>query len=133
MSVTRVKPEGLYPAHGFAHGTIATGSRIISIGGQIASDLDGVVRAVGDYRTQGEVALRNVGAVLEAAGATPADLASLTVFIVDLNSDRQDEVFAGYGTAASELGIRSTAFTVIGVSALAHEGALVEITGTAVL
>jgi enamine deaminase RidA (YjgF/YER057c/UK114 family) len=133
MTVQRIKPEGLAPAHGYAHATVATGSRIVHVGGQIAIDVDGNVPAPGDYRAQGEMALRNVVTALTAAGGTTADLANITVYIVALDPDTQERTFAGYGVAAAELDVRSTGFAVIGVQALGHAEALVEITATAVL
>jgi enamine deaminase RidA (YjgF/YER057c/UK114 family) len=133
MTVQRIKPEGLAPAHGYAHATVATGSRIVHVGGQIAVALDGKVPAPGDYEAQGELALRNVVTALTAAGGTTADLTNITVYIVGLDADTQDQTFAGYGAAAADLSVRSTGFAVIGVQALGHPEALVEITATAVL
>ncbi|WP_375001429.1 RidA family protein [Aeromicrobium sp. CTD01-1L150] len=133
MTVHRIKPEGLAPAHGYAHATVATGSTLVHVGGQIAIDLEGNVPDPGDYRAQGELSLRHLVTALEAAGGTAADLAYITVYIVDLDPASQDEVFAGYGATAAELGVRSTGLAVIGVSALGHPEALVELTATAVL
>lgn len=133
MTVRRIKPEDLAPAHGYAHATVATGTTFIQIGGQISIDLQGEIVGPGNYREQGELCLRNVVTALEAAGGTPADLSSIIVYIVDLDPDAQDETFAGYSAAAEALGVRSTGLAVIGVQALGHPEALVELTATAVL
>lgn len=133
MSVERIKPVDLAPAHGYAHATVAAGTKLIHVGGQIANDLAGNIPSPGDHRAQGELALRNVVTALRSAGGEPGDLANITVYIVDLNPQTQDETFAGYGAAAAELGVRSTAFAVLGVTALGHPDALVELTATAVL
>lgn len=133
MVVQRIKPEGLAPAHGFAHAVVATGTRTIHIGGQIANDISGNFPAPGDHRAQGELALRNLITALRAAGGEPSDLANITVYIVDLDPTSQEATFEGYGAAAVELGVRSTAFAVIGVTALGHPDALVELTAIAVI
>ena len=48
MSLERVDPDTLYPAHGFAHAVVASGSRTIYVGGQVASNLTG-----GEYTVDG--------------------------------------------------------------------------------
>lgn len=133
MTIQRIKPQGLAPAHGYAHATVATGSKIIHVGGQIAIDLNGDIGHPDDYAAQGDASLRNLVIALEAAGGTTADIANITVYIVALDPETQDRTFEGYGAAAGELGVRSTGFAVIGVQALGHPDALVELTATAVV
>lgn len=133
MTVERIKPEGLAPARGFAHATVATGSKIIHVGGQIAVDIDNMVPEPGDYRAQGERALRNLVTALTAAGGTTADLANITMYIVGLDPEVQEQVLTGYGAAAVEHNVRSTGFAVIGCQALGHPDALVELTATAIV
>ena len=59
MSLERVDPDTLYPAHGFAHAVVASGSRTIYVGGQVASNLTGEILAADDYEKQSDIALRN--------------------------------------------------------------------------
>ena len=133
MSIERVKPYGLYPAHGFAHAIVASGSRIVFVGGQVASDLAGSILADGDYEKQGEIALRNFVLALEAAGATAADVAQLNVYIVDSTPERQRRVLAGLATVAADVGLRRSSMKVLGVQALGDASALVEYDGIAVV
>lgn len=133
MSIERVSPATLYPAHGFAHAIVASGSRTVYIGGQVASDLDGGILAVGDYEKQGDLALRNVAHALEASGATIADLVQLTVYVVDGTPEHQKKALAGLATAAAEVGLRRVTMKVLGVQALGSPDALVEYDGIAVL
>lgn len=133
MTIQRIKPEGLAPAHGYAHATVARGSKIVHVGGQIAIDTSGAITDPDDYAAQGETCLRNLVIALEAAGATTSDIASITVYVVALDPQTQERTFEGYGAAAAELGVRSTGFAVIGVQALGHPDALVELTATAVV
>jgi enamine deaminase RidA (YjgF/YER057c/UK114 family) len=83
MSVVRVNPPELAAPSGFAHAVIATGSRMIFLAGQTALDSNGTV--VGTSITeQFEIALGNLLTALAAADGKPTDLASLTVYAVDL-------------------------------------------------
>ena len=131
MSIERVNPDGLYPAHGFAHAIVASGRRTVFVGGQVASDLAGSILADGDYEKQGEIALRNFVLALEAAGATASDIAQLNVYIVDSTPERQQRVLAGLATVAADVGLRRSTMKVLGVQALGDPSALVEYDGIA--
>ena len=133
MSIERVSPATLYPAHGFAHAIVATGSRTVYVGGQVASDLDGGILALGDYEKQGDLALRNVAHALDAAGATMADLVQLNVYVVDGTPEHQKQALAGLASAAADVGLRRVTMKVVGVQALGSPDALVEYDGIAVL
>lgn len=133
MTVERIKPEGLAPAHGFAHATVATGTKFIQVGGQIANDIEGNIPSPKDYGAQADLALRNLVTALNAAGGETKDLTNITVYIVDLDPKTQEETFAGYAAAATDLNVRSTGFAVIGVTALGHPDALIELTANAVV
>jgi enamine deaminase RidA (YjgF/YER057c/UK114 family) len=133
VSLERIKPSTIYPAPASAHVIVASGSRTIYIGGQLASDLAGDVLAEGDYEKQGEIAMRNVALAVEAAGATVADLVQLNVYIVGLTPESQERALAGLGAAAIEVGLRRTTMKVLGVQALGKPGALIELDGIAVI
>lgn len=130
MSLERVNPSDLAAPSGFSHAVVAEG-RVVLLAGQTALDRDG--RVVGDTVVeQFEVALSNLLTALRAAGGTPEQLASLTVYIVDM---------ADYRAHAREIGrvwrrlVGSTypAMAGIGVSRLWDAEALVEVQGLAVL
>lgn len=133
MSLERINPDTLYPAHGFAHAVVATGGRTAFIGGQVATDLAGNVLAHGDYRKQGELALRNFAHAVEAAGALVGDVAQLNVYIVDSTPERQEQVLEGVAAAAADIGLRRSAMKILGVQALGDPAALVEFDGVAVI
>lgn len=133
MSVKRISPATLYPAQGFAHAVVATGSRTVYVGGQVASDLDGGILAAGDYEKQGDIALRNVALALEAAGASMADLVQLNVYVVDGTPKHQKQALAGLASAAADVGLRRTTMKVLGVQALGSPDALVEYDAIAVV
>lgn len=133
MTLERVNPETLYPGHGFAHAVVAAGGRTVYVGGQVASDLQGDIVAIGDYEKQGDIALRNVALALEAAGATMGDLVQLNVYVVDGTPEHQKQALAGLASAAGDLGMRRTTMKVLGVQALGSPDALVEYDAIAVV
>jgi enamine deaminase RidA (YjgF/YER057c/UK114 family) len=134
MMVTRVNPPGLAAPSGFSHAVLAAvaeGSRVVFLAGQTGMDAGGAI-VPGGVVAQFEQALGNLLTALAAAGGRPADLASLTVYIVDMD---------GYRAHAGEIGAvwrrlvgrDYPAMAGIGVARLWDAAALVEVQGTAVL
>jgi enamine deaminase RidA (YjgF/YER057c/UK114 family) len=131
VSIERVNPPSLAEPAGFAHAVVATGGRLIFLAGQTALNADGVV--VGDTITeQFEQALANLLTALAAAGGQPTDLASLTVYAVDLADYRAHgrEIGAVWRRLA---GRDYPAMAAIGVSRLWDAAAMVEVQGYAVV
>ena len=131
MMVTRVNPPGLAAPSGFSHAVLAEGSRVVFLAGQTGMDAAGAIVG-GGLVAQFEQALSNLLAALAAAGGRPADLASLTVYIVDMDD---------YRARARELGAvwrrlvgqDYPATAGIGITRLWDAEALVELQGAAVL
>ncbi|WP_030293970.1 RidA family protein [Streptomyces katrae] len=131
MSVERINPAELSPPTGFSHAVAATGSRLVFLAGQTALDASGKV--VGDtLPEQFERALANLLAALAASGGTPADLARVTVYTVDVDAYRTHAAELG-GVWRRLAGRDYPAMAVIGVVRLWDEPALVELDGIAVL
>jgi enamine deaminase RidA (YjgF/YER057c/UK114 family) len=131
MSIERVNPAELAAPSGFAHAVIATGGRLVFLAGQTALDACGAV--VGETVVeQFEQALGNLLVALEAAGGQPTDLASLTVYAVDLADYRAHgrEIGAIWRRLA---GRNYPAMAAIGVASLWDAEALVEVQGFAVI
>jgi enamine deaminase RidA (YjgF/YER057c/UK114 family) len=130
VSIEPVNPPELAAPSGFSHAVVGTG-RIVFLAGQIGLGADGQL-ADGGVAGQFEQALANLLTALRAAGGTPPQLASLTVYATDL---------ADYRTHGREIGAawrrlvgrEYPAMAAIGVSRLWEEGALVEIQGFAVI
>ncbi len=131
MSVERVNPPSLAAPSGFAHAVVAAGGRVVFLAGQTALDPAGTI--VGStVAEQFEQALANLLTALDAAGGQPADLASLTVYAVDLADYRAHgrEIGAVWRRL---VGRDYPAMAAIGVSRLWDEAALVEVQGHAVI
>lgn len=130
MALQRVNPPELGRPSGFSHAVIGEG-RTVFLAGQTALDASG--RIVGDgVVAQFEQALGNLLTALRAAGGEPEHLASLTVYIVDMDDYRARA--GDIGKVWKRLvGRDYPAMVGIGVSRLWDAEALVEVQGFAVL
>ncbi|MGY1639264.1 RidA family protein [Geodermatophilus sp. SYSU D00742] len=127
----RVDPPELARPSGFAHAVVAPPGRTVFLAGQTAMDAGG--RIVGaDVVEQFERALGNLLTALRAAGGEPAQLASLTVYAVDLADYRARARDIG-GVWRRLVGSDYPAMAGIGVARLWDDEALVEVQGIAVL
>ncbi len=129
-SLRRVNPASLAPPSGFSHAVVATGTTVF-LAGQTGMTADGAI-VEGGVVPQFEQALANLLTALAEAGGSPADLASLTIYIVDMDD---------YRTHAREIGAvwkrlvgtDYPAMAGIGVSRLWDDDAVVEVQGFAVV
>jgi 2-iminobutanoate/2-iminopropanoate deaminase len=103
----------------YSQGMIANG--LLFTAGQIALDPATTQVIAGDVVAQTEQVFRNLGAILDTAGATWADVAKATVFLMDMaDFPRVNEVYARV------MGDARPARTTVQVSGLPR-GVLVEI------
>ncbi len=130
MTIERINPAALAPASGFSHAVVATG-RTVYLAGQTALDAAGRI-VDGGVVAQVERALANLLTALRAAGGEPAQLASVTIYIVDVDDYRAHarEIGAVWRRLA---GREYPAAAAIGVARLWDPEALVEIQGVAVI
>jgi len=128
MSWEIINPNG--QPSGWNDGLLApAGSRVLFVAGQTARDASGRVPPVG-FAPQFRQVLLNILAVLRAAGAGPADIGRMTVYVTDL---------AAYKAARRELGAiwkelmgtHYPAMALVEVKGLVDEHALMEIEATA--
>jgi enamine deaminase RidA (YjgF/YER057c/UK114 family) len=130
MTIKKINPETLAPPIGFSHAVIGEG-RFIFLAGQTALNNEGVI--VGDgIVSQFEKALINLVTALREAGGTPEDLVKITIFSVDPVDYRAHSREIGK-TWQSLLGKNFPAMTLVGVTRLWDDAALVEIEGIACL
>ena len=130
MTLEFVNPPELTPARGFSHAAIGSG-RIVFLAGQTALDVSGRIIG-GTVVEQFDKALGNLLWALAAAGGQPSDLASLTLYIVDMADYRANSRAIG-AVWKRLVGERYPAMAAIGVARLWDEEALVEVQGYAVL
>ena len=72
------------PVGPYSQAIAATG-KFIFVAGQIPLDPQTGAIVAGDVGQQTEQAIANLAAILQAAGATPADVVKTTVFLADMN------------------------------------------------
>lgn len=128
-AIEHINPDSLHRNPAFSHAVrVPAGSDLIHVGGQNGTDPDGNVVGTG-VGEQTRQAFLNLGACLEAAGASLADVVKWTILCVEgVNLEE------GFAAAAEALPRDSDppAITVAMVSGLAVPGALVEIEAIAV-
>ena len=104
------------------------------LAGRVSWDTDGNLVGRDDMAAQAERCNLNIAAALEALGATAADLAKVTVYMVDLDAATAEQFIVGRERAAAALGVEfQQPSTWIGVTSLAAPGFLVEVDTVAVL
>lgn len=131
MSRIAINPDSLYGSvqYGFSHATKSAGGTTIHCAGQVAWDKDYKVVGAGDVGAQARQALKNLKAVLAAAGATPADVVRIRTYVVN----HSPELLGPVGGALAEFwgDVIPAANTWIGVQSLALPDFLIEIEATA--
>lgn len=130
MTLEFINPPELAAPSGFSHAAVGSG-RLVFLAGQTALDASGRIIG-GTVVEQFEMALRNLLSALAAAGGQPADLASLTLYIVDIADYRANSRAIG-AVWQRLVGKHYPAMAAIGVARLWDEQALVEVQGYAVL
>ena len=134
MSVQLLNPNTLPQADVYAQLSIAEGSKTVFISGQVARDASGTPVGEGDLAAQAEQAYANVHAAVTAAGGSFADIAKLTVYLVDWDPGKMPQLAEGAVRAAQRLGFDLVRpITLIGVAALGEPDLLVEVEAVAVL
>jgi enamine deaminase RidA (YjgF/YER057c/UK114 family) len=134
MSVTLVNPEGLPKPEAYRQLSIATGSKLVFLAGQVARDADGRPVGGGDLAAQVEQCYLNVATALAEVGGSFDDVAKLSVYVVDWSPEKMSLLGEGVGRAAEKLGIDPVKpITLLGVAALGEPDLLVEVEATAVL
>ena len=132
MDMRPINPPELGTPRGWTNGIVApAGSQLLFVAGQTATGADGGPPD-GDFAAQFGAALAKTLKVVEAAGGRAEHVARVTVYVTDLNAYRDARRAIGE-IWRSRMGSHYPAMTLVEVSRLLDEGALVEIEATAVL
>ncbi len=127
-----ITPPSLPRPHGFNHGIVTTGGKLLFLAGQDASDHEGHIVAPGDVVAQLDQVLHNLHTVVHAAGGEMTDIVKLNIFVRDRDDYKSKakplgEVFRRY------FGGYYPTLALFEVSALFQNEALIELEGMAVL
>ncbi|WP_330180766.1 RidA family protein [Nocardia sp. NBC_01503] len=119
-------PEELFYNPAFTQGVIAPAGKTLYVGGQLGSDSTG--KLLDGVAAQTKQAMRNVLAVLAAAGTGPEHVVKLNIYLgADVDSA------AGYAASREVWGDHRTAITVVSVASQGRPGALVQIDAVALI
>ncbi len=83
MAKEIISPENRFAPEGYSHAIKA--GKTIYLAGQVAFDKDGNVVGKGDMKAQTEQLLKNMKDLLEAAGATMADVVKLNMYVTNID------------------------------------------------
>ncbi len=130
MAHRTIQPEGWLPAKGYANGMLSSDGHLF-VGGQIGWTAEQKFEAH-DFIGQMTQALKNIRAVVEAAGGTPEDIMRLTWYVTD--KAEYVAAQADVGRAYREvMGRHFPAMAMVVVAGLVEDEAKVEIEATAVI
>jgi len=129
--VSYVNPAELVSSPRYSHAALVQGARLVLVSGELALDAKGELVGRDDFRKQAAQVFANVRHALAACGASPSDVVAIETYYVnraDLPAyrDARTEFFAG------RAGPPPTS-TTVQVAGLVAEGALLEVSVTAVL
>jgi enamine deaminase RidA (YjgF/YER057c/UK114 family) len=130
MSLEFVNPPELARPSGFSHAAVGSGT-VVFLAGQTALDAEGRISGH-TVVEQFETALGNMLAALAAAGGTAGDLASVTIYIVDVDDYRANARAIG-DVWKRLVGDGYPAMAAVGVARLWDDEAMVELQGYAIL
>ena len=124
-----LNPEGWPRPRGYSNGIAAEGRQVF-VAGQVGSTPDGTFAP--DFAGQIHLVLENTVAVLAEAGAGPEHITRMTWFVTDMDKYMAavKDVGAAYGKI---IGKNYPTMTLVEVSRLVYEDALLEIETTAVV
>jgi enamine deaminase RidA (YjgF/YER057c/UK114 family) len=130
VKIERLNPEGLSKPAGYSQVVTAVGGKRIWIAGQGGIKDDGSVPT--DLAEQTKIMFEKIALALKGAGATPADVVAMRVYIVDLGKGADPTpVYAGI-RSFYPANAKPTS-TVLGVSGLALPNMKVEVEVEAVV
>jgi enamine deaminase RidA (YjgF/YER057c/UK114 family) len=124
-----LNPDGLHPAPGFSHLSVAGGSRLVYFAGQLALDQEFGIIGGDDLGEQTTAAMRNLEVAMQEVGAAWDDIVRRTIYT--LHPTEYEVITAAIDEVTG--GAPHPAQTIVGVTGLAVPGCLIEIECTASL
>ncbi|QIP13128.1 RidA family protein [Spirosoma aureum] len=124
-------PPGLPVSKNYTQIVVTQANRIAYISGQVSANTKGEIVHKGDFRGQTRQVYENLKTALAAVGATFADIAKITTYVVNTDEEKigivrevRNQFYAGPNPPAS---------TYVGVQGLYDKDVLIEIEAIVVL
>src|SRR2546430_8236597 len=127
VSTRYINPGTLAALPGFTH-AVRIGPTLY-VSGEVALDSTGRLVGPGDLRAQAGQAFANLATVLRIGGVTPADVAKLTIYVVNYSPKDLDRIREAAPDFFPQR--NSPAGTVVGVQSLPRESLLIAVDATA--
>ena len=134
MAVTLLNPEGLPKTDILHQVSVATGSKMVFIAGQVAWDANGRTVGEGDFAAQVEQCYLNVATALNGVGGSFDDVVKLTIYVPNWTMDKYPLLEEGIARASAKLGVAiAPPASLIGISAGFTPDLMVEVEANAVI
>lgn len=127
-----IDPPELAEPIGYANAVESRGGRRISLAGQVAMDQSATVIHLGDLPAQAALAFANLATVLKHAGGRPEHLVRMRLYVTDIPAYKAASKAIG-AAYREHFGRWFPAMTMVGVTRLYDEGALLEVEAEAVI
>lgn len=129
---TIITPPQLVAPIGYSHAVATSDGKTIYLAGQVSFDSNGIIVHKGDLVKQFDQAVGNLEHVMTEAGGKMTDIVKLNIFVKDKNdyAAKMKEIGKIY---LSYFGKYFPAMTLVEVSSLFEDDALLEIEGIAVI
>jgi enamine deaminase RidA (YjgF/YER057c/UK114 family) len=131
MTLEFTQPDGLVRPTGYTQVVTARPGKLIFIAGQVALDAAGQLVGAGDLGAQAGQVFANLHTALTAAGASFAEVAKLTIFVVNYQPEHRAAIVEARDRFVSRE--QPPASTLVGVQALARPEFLVEVEAVAAI
>ena len=132
MNFEIVQPEGLPDPSGFSYAIGVSPGKVLYLAGQTAQASNGAIVGPGNIVRQFEQVMENFTRVLKAGGATPANVAKMTIFVTSVPQYRENLKALG-AIYRRYFDRHYPAMTLVEVRGLFDRDAMIEVEGIAVL
>lgn len=123
MTITRNDPSTVHSVPGLIAQIVAPRDRdLVFVSGQVAWDVDGAFIGVGDHGAQVSQIARNIDAILAELGVDRDAIVKETIYVAGWNPELLPTIVGGLRNGSAV-----PASTLVGVAALFHPDALVEV------
>lgn len=134
MKLEILKPQGVAQPQGmYNHAIISSAGRLLFIAGQVAIDENNQLVGPGDFNAQMQQVFKNLGSILDSAGASFENVAKFTTYLTGSQNltafyDKRREIFAEIYPRG-----RYPANTLVVIDQLARKEWLIEIEAVAAI
>ncbi len=133
IGLKHILPADWTRAKGYSHCVLASGTKLISIAGQVASGTDdSPVPAGMNFADQWGTAMGKVATLVHEAGGEPTNITAMRIYVTDMAAYKAAGAELGPGYIAA-LGKHFPAITLVEVKSLVDPNAMVEIEAEALL